>query len=80
MRWIVEYTLDTGTTGLCIFTAADVEEAEKYVVEMKTRYGHSNVFNLTPLPNGAGIDELYRLFPRLAAVTKRGGVPTRRHG
>ncbi len=65
MRWAVEYTTTTGMIGLCIFTAAGIEAAEKYVTEMKTRYGHSNVFNLTPLPSGAGIDELYRLFPRL---------------
>jgi hypothetical protein len=75
MRWAVEYTTRTNMIGLCIFTAADVEDAEKYVIEMKTRYGHSNVFNLTPLPSGAGIDELYRLFPRLI-----NGIPTRRHG
>jgi hypothetical protein len=80
MRWAVEYTTRTNMIGLCIFTAADIEEAEKYVIEMKTRYGHSNVFNLTPLPSGAGIDELYRLFPRLAKSVQKDGVPTRRHG
>jgi hypothetical protein len=80
MRWAVEYTTATGMIGLCIFTAADIEAAEKYVTEMKTKYGHSNVFNLTPLPSGAGIDELYRLFPRLADRVQENGMPTRRHG
>ena len=33
MRWAVEYALTTGTIGLMIFTAQDIEEAEQYVLE-----------------------------------------------
>ncbi|HYL43033.1 MAG TPA: hypothetical protein VEU97_06585 [Ktedonobacteraceae bacterium] len=64
MRWAVEYTLASGTIGLMIFSAADETAAQEYVDDMVKKYGHTNVFNLTPLPSGAGIDELYRLFPR----------------
>jgi hypothetical protein len=71
MRWAVEYTLATGTTGLMIFTAQDIEEAEQYVTDMVTKYGHTHVYNLSPLPDGAGIDELYRLFPTLARTVNR---------
>ncbi len=80
MRWAVEYTTATDMIGLCIFTAADIEAAEKYVTEMKTRYGHSNVFNLTALPSGATVQDLYQFFPRLAKSVQKNGMPTRKHG
>ncbi len=73
MRYVVEYALATGTIGLMIFTAADKAAAEEYVSNMSTMYGHTRVFNLTPLTNAAGIDELYRLFPRLTGGVDRGG-------
>ncbi len=77
MRWAVEYTLATGTIGLVIFTAQDIEEAEHYVTDMVTKYGHTNVYNLSPLTDGAGIDELYRLFPRLASNVNQSRVSPR---
>ncbi len=64
MRWVVEHTLASGMVGLMIFTAADEAAAQEYVDDMVKKYGHTNVFNLTPLSSGAGIEELYRLFPR----------------
>ena len=77
MRWAVEYTLATGTIGLMIFTAQDIEEAEQYVTDMGTKYGHTNVYNLSPLTEGAGIDELYWLFPRLAGNVNQSRVSPR---
>ncbi len=64
MRWAVECALASGTIGLMIFTAADEAAAEEYVDDMVKKYGHTNVFNLTPLPNGVTVQDLYRLFPR----------------
>ena len=77
MRWAVEYTLATGTIGLMIFTAQDIEEAEQYVTDLGTKYGHTHVYNLTPLTDGAGIDELYRLFPGLAGTVNQSRVSPR---
>jgi hypothetical protein len=71
MRWAVEYELPSGSIGLCIFSAEDETGAQIYVAEMKTEYGYADTFNLNELPI-CGIDELYRLFPRLAKVTYRG--------
>jgi hypothetical protein len=76
MRWAVEYTLATGTIGLMIFTAQDIEEAEQYVTDMITKYGHTHVYNLSPLTDGAGIDELYRLFPRIARIDNKDNIPS----
>ena len=76
MRWAVEYTLATGTIGLMIFTAQDIEEAEQYVTDMVTKYGHTNVYNLSPLTDGAGIDELYQLFPKLARIDNQDKLPS----
>jgi hypothetical protein len=71
MRWAVEYELQTGTIGLMIFSAADETAAEEYVDDLVTIHDHTNVFNLTPLPSGAGIEDLYRLFPRKQADSKK---------
>ncbi len=60
-----------------IFTAQDIEEAEQYVTDMVTKYGHTNVYNLFPLTDGAGIDELYRLFPRIANNVNQSRVSPR---
>jgi hypothetical protein len=67
MRYTVEYTLASGTVGLMIFSAANEEEAQKYVIDMVTKHGHTNVFNLNPLPSGATVQDLYQLFPRKQA-------------
>ena len=74
MRFAVEYDTKSGTIGLILFAAKDLNAAQIYVEEMITYYGHDNVFNLNELAEGS-IDELYRLFPRIAAVTERNGIP-----
>lgn len=75
MRWAVEYELPGGSIGLCIFSAEDLDAAQVFVDEMRTRYGHNDVFNLNELANGTGIEELYQLFPRLARVVNRENMP-----
>ena len=74
MRFAVEYDTKSGTIGLILFAAKDLNAAQIYVEEMITYYGHDNVFNLNELAEGS-IDELYRLFPRIAAATERNGIP-----
>ncbi len=74
MRFAVEYDTKSGSIGLILFSAKDLNAAQIYVEEMITYYGHTNVFNLNELAEGS-IDELYRLFPRLATVTERNGIP-----
>ena len=80
MRYACQYETPAGTIGLMIFTVEDDTAARVYVTEMVTKRGYKNVSQLSPLPSGAGVDELYRLFPRLANITKREGAPpTGRH-
>ena len=74
MRWACEYKSSSGSIGLIIFSARDLNAAQIYLEEMITSYGHTNVFNLNELAEGS-IDELYRSFPRIAAVTERNGIP-----
>ena len=57
-----------------IFCAKDLNAAQIYLEEMTDYYGHRHVFNLNELVEG-GIDELYRMFPRLTEVVDRGEVP-----
>jgi hypothetical protein len=63
MRWGIEYRLDSGTFGLCIFSADDLREANLYVDRMCVQYGYKWLANLTLLPNGCDVAELKRLFP-----------------
>jgi hypothetical protein len=74
LRWACEYKSSSGSIGLIIFSAKDLNAAQIYLEVMMTCYGHTNVFNLTELVEG-NIDELYRLFPRLDAVTERNAIP-----
>ena len=74
MRWAVEYELPSGSIGLCIFSAENLQAAHIYVEEMRTQYGHDHVFNLNELTEG-DVDELYRLFPRLSKVVDGGNIP-----
>jgi hypothetical protein len=74
VRFAVEYDTKSGSIGLILFSAKDLNAAQIYVEEMITYYGHTNVFNLNELAEGS-IDELYRLFPRSATVTERNGIP-----
>ena len=78
MRWAVEYELPSGSIGLCIFSAENLHAAQIYVEEMRTQYGHHHVFNLNELANGTSIEELYRLFPRLASIVNRGNIPRKK--
>jgi len=75
MRWAVEYKLPSGSIGLCIFSAEDLQAAQTFVNEMITQYGHDHVFNLNELAYGTGIEELYRLFPKLATHVNRKNIP-----
>ena len=75
MHWAVEYELPSGSIGLCIFSAEDLHAAQIYVEEMRTQFGHDHIFNLNELANGTGIEELYRLFPKLATLVNRGNIP-----
>jgi hypothetical protein len=63
MRWGVEYRLDSGTYGLCIFSADDLRAANKYVDDMCVKYGYTWLANLKPLPDGCDMSEVKRLFP-----------------
>jgi hypothetical protein len=74
MRWACAYESKSGTVGLMIFSAKDLNAAQIYLEEMTDYYGHRQVFNLNELVEG-DIDELYRLFPRLAKVVDRGNIP-----
>ena len=74
MRWACEYESKSGTVGVMIFSAKDLNAAQIYLEEMTDYYGHRHVFNLNELVKG-GIDELYRLFPRLTEVVDEDNIP-----
>ena len=75
MRWACEYESKSGSIGLMIFSAKDLNAAQIYLEEMITYYGHNHVFNLNELANGTGIEELYRLFPRLVTIVNQENIP-----
>lgn len=64
MQWGVQYQLENGSIGLCIFSADDYIEANIYVLEMLLVYGYHEIFNLHQLSECYGMDELLRLFPK----------------
>ena len=64
MRFAVEYTLPSGTSGIMFFAATDMNEAVAYVSLLCSHHGHVNVTNLAPLPPNVTVADLYRLFPR----------------
>ena len=74
MRWACEYWSKSGTRGVMIFSAKDLNAAQIYLEEMTDYCGHRHVFNLNELTEG-DVDELYRLFPRLSKVVDRGNIP-----
>ena len=74
MRWACEYESKSGTVGLMIFSAKDLNAAQIYLEEMTDYCGHRHVFNLNELMEGS-IDELYRLFPRLTEVVDGDNIP-----
>jgi hypothetical protein len=63
MRYAVEYQLPSGRMGLCLFAATGQEAAEKYVEDMTSKYGYCATFNLKEVPMGAGMNELYQMYP-----------------
>ena len=63
MRYAVEYQLPSGSVGLVIFTATDLEAAHKYVDNLCSVYDFSHISNLRALPNGCSVPELTHLFP-----------------
>lgn len=60
MRFVVTFN-DTGSEGVMIFTATDMEDAYRFISDPANFYDPSKVS--TPIPFTGGIDELYRLFP-----------------
>lgn len=71
MRYAVEYDTKGGRVGLIIFNVATPQDAQDYIDELINHHGHGHVWNLNELVEGT-IDELYRLYPRVASVTSRG--------
>ena len=74
MRWACEYESKSGSRGLMIFCAKDLNAAQIYLEEMTDYCGHRHVFNLNELMEG-GMDEFYRLFPRLTEVVDGDNIP-----
>jgi hypothetical protein len=62
MQWGVQYQLQSGAIGLCIFSADDYIEANIYILEMLLVYGYQQVFNLQPLSERCGLEELIKKF------------------
>jgi hypothetical protein len=71
MSFAVEYTLPSSTSGIMFFAATDMTEAVTYVSLLCSRYGHVSVSNLTALPPGVTVADLYQLFPRKQADSKK---------
>ena len=79
MRFVVEYQGKRGRMGLIIFSATDQHSAQIYVEELVTCHGHTSISNLNELKDGT-VAELFRLYPRIASVTKRNSVTARGQG
>lgn len=62
MWWRVEYTLESGSVGLMLFSAKDSREANDYLDQMIIRFGFNRISNLKLPTEGCGIDELFSLF------------------
>ncbi len=60
MRFVVTFN-DSGTEGVMIFSASDMEDAFRFIRDPKNFYNPDNVSN--PVPFTGGIDELYKMFP-----------------
>jgi hypothetical protein len=63
MRFEVEYHLPSGQRGLHIFSVDDTKKARDYVKMLRIQYGYEQIINLKSIPENAGVEELYRLFP-----------------
>ena len=75
MRFAVEYKGEAGRVGMIIFSADSLDHAQEFVEELNSR-GQEKAFNLNELVEGT-ICELYRLYPRIHAVTVRGNVTSK---
>ena len=73
LRFACEYGTKSGMTGLLLFQADNLHNAQMYVKELIEYHGHRHVFNLQELKEGT-IGELYRLYPRRSCVTTRGQI------
>ncbi len=73
MRFACEYDTKSDRTGLILFQATSLHNAEIYLVELVDYYGHRKVWNLQELKEGT-IAELLRLYPRRSCVTVRGQI------
>lgn len=60
MRFVCTFN-DTGTEGVMIFSATDMEDAYKFIRDPKNFYWPDKVS--APIPFNGGIDELYKMFP-----------------
>ena len=69
MRWAVESELPNGEVMLCLFRAEDENKAQEYLSYMREA-GHTNIFNLKPLPEGVTAEDLRILFPRRVSTIK----------
>ena len=74
VRFACEYESKSGMIGLILFSAKDRNSAEIFVEELIDYQGHINVHNLNELTEGT-VTELFRLYPRIANVTDRKGIP-----
>ena len=75
MRFAVEYKGEAGRVGIIIFSADSLDHAQEFVEELNSR-GQEKAFNLNELVEGT-IGKLYRLYPRIHAVTVRGNVTSK---
>lgn len=71
MRYAVQYKLRSGVIGLTVFSAKDDQSAREYVEAMESEHGHTETFNLKPLPV-CTVAYLHRLYPGTSNVTLRG--------
>ena len=60
MRFVVTFN-DTGTEGVMVFTAIDMEYAYRFISDPNNFYDPSKVS--TPVPFSGNIADLYKMFP-----------------
>jgi hypothetical protein len=63
MRWGFEYGMDSGTVGLMMFSANDLQEANQFVDECCQKHGFTHIANLKLVPPCCTIAMLRLLFP-----------------
>jgi hypothetical protein len=70
MRFGYEYELITGSTGISLFSADSLEEAEAYVKKVTSDPGYLRVYNLNQLPTVTTIGDFQRLFPGMKPLDR----------